>query len=225
MSMYHTSIAVIARRGSLLNNQNKKNESLESGQQTVNLVKFVPTINYNIELENFKKNLQSHNFTSRFTVYNEVNIKAIIYVKKNFLNMIDCDNHNRQHFNSLVTKSVNKSGFHSMVSLFRKAKIGRELVDNQCGYIKHPTPIGEVHVIWSADSWKSYKTISAMFFQQTKDHFIYETMLKNADEYVLPGKTIEFATCFINDATMFKDTNNGNYYSFQRIDKTIAPNF
>lgn len=149
--------------------------------------------------------LEPNECVSSFKILNNGSIKCIIYVKKTAPSS---------------TGKRRSSIFSEIPNLFRKEK-KIENDSEKCDPGAFQKLDGHVDLVWSVDSWKSWNSTRASYMEQTNDFFIYEALLSKASDLLPLNETIEFLSCYINESGLYKDTNQGKLYAFQRVDKRI----
>ncbi len=148
-----------------------------------------------------------------FKIFDDVNIRGRIIVRKTCLKTVDVfydrvnedSKDNRRRLKSLNLLRL----FKSKKRRFSKTDIDEKLMK----------PYGEALIVWSVDDWKTWKTIQAIYVHQTNDFLVYEATLKDVDDLVGVGQSIEFAACYQNDTGVFKDTNDDKCFIFERVVK------
>lgn len=175
-----------------------KEQIQESNIAIPMLIHFKPLFNIN---EFSLDNLGSNACITKFVILNNGSIQCFVYVKKP--NQPSIGKKKCFFLSELRSKHPSKDYLkHTKVDYFQKV-------------------LGHVDVAWSVDSWRTWNYIKASYREQNKDFFIYEANLLNAHRLVNLGSTIEFVSCYINDNGLYKDTNNGRFYAFQRVNERL----
>ena len=182
------------------------NELLEDElreEEKEEMIHFEPMFSYVDDERLLIKNLEENRLITKFKIVNQVNMKFIVYVKKDSLPM------------RLEKSSLKRNILEKMKKPFRSHNnINKE--------IKLMKLNGEASLVWSIDLWRTWNTLKAVYIQETNRFLVYEALLKNLDKLLQVGQTIAFASCYIDYNNMFKDTNNEKCYSFQRVEKNIT---